>query len=364
MEGSGTGADVRGSEHSPLRAPAPLRREFQYRFTANWAEILSQLRASILISSYHAGELVAVGVGLQGLELSFHHFERAMGIAVQPNRIAVGTQTAIWFLSSDNSVAPRLEPSGRYDACFLARSARFTGEIQSHELAWVGDELWVVNTRFSCLCTLDDHHSFVPRWRPRFISALAAEDRCHLNGLALAGGRPKFVTVLAETDASEGWRPTKATSGCLIDLDINEPVIRGLAMPHSPRVHEGKVWLLDSGRGRLVIANLARGAIEIVAELPGYTRGLCFLGPLAFVGLSKLRHTNSTIAGMPISERPETLKSGIAVVDLAAGRQIALLEFLSGIEEIFDVQVIPGVRSPLIAGPNPHIDSRAIWVVP
>ena len=28
------------------------------------------------------------------------------------------------------------------------------------------DELWLVNTRFSCLATLDHEHSFVPRWRP------------------------------------------------------------------------------------------------------------------------------------------------------------------------------------------------------
>jgi uncharacterized protein (TIGR03032 family) len=307
---------------------------------------------------------VAVGVGPQALEVSFHHFQRAMGIAVLRGRIAVGTQTAIWFLSDDPDLAARIQPAGRYDACFLAHSARFTGEIQSHELAWSGDELWVVNTRFSCLCTLDDRHSFVPRWRPRFITALAAEDRCHLNGLALAEGRPKFVTALAETDVKEGWRPTKSTSGCLIDVDSQETVIRGLAMPHSPRVYQGRVWLLDSGRGRLVVADLTRGAVETVAELPGYTRGLALLGPLAFVGLSKIRESNSDFGGVPIAERRAVLKCGVAIVDLASGRQVALLEFQSGIEEIFDVQLLPGVRSPLISGPNPHVDGRAMWIVP
>jgi uncharacterized protein (TIGR03032 family) len=363
---AGTDADSGDRGSSPRAAPTdpPHRRGFRYECTPNWAPILNHLGASLLISSYHAGELVAVGAGLEAIDVSFHHFERAMGIAVQRNRIAVGTQTAIWFLADDTDLAGRIQPVGRYDACFLARWARFTGEIQSHELAWVRDELWIVNTRFSCLCTLDENHSFVPRWRPKFITTLAAEDRCHLNGLALADGRPRYVTALAESDVTEGWRTTKATSGCLIDLDSHETVIRGLAMPHSPRVHEGRVWLLDSGRGRLVVADLSRGAVETVAELPGYARGLAFFGPLAFVGLSKLRKSNATMGGMPISERPATLKCGVAVVDLASGRQVALLEFHSGIEEIFDVQVLPGVRSPLISGPNPHIDSRAIWVVP
>ena len=87
-------------------------------------------------------------------------------------------------------IAPRVEPAGQHDACYLPRSCHVTGNIGVHELAWAGDELWVVNTRFSCLCTLDPDYSFVPRWRPPFVSALAAEDRCHLNGLAVADGGP------------------------------------------------------------------------------------------------------------------------------------------------------------------------------
>ena len=360
MGGTEAETGVQGARHKD----APPRRDFRCSYTQSLAPILTQLGASLLISSYHVGEFVSVGVGLEGLELSFHHFQRAMGIAVRENQLAVGTQTAIWFLHRDDELAGRFQPAGRYDSCFLARSARFTGEILSHELGWSGDELWVVNTRFSCLCTFDDRHSFVPRWRPKFITALAAEDRCHLNGLAMAEGRPKFVTALAETDVAEGWRPNKATSGCLIDLDSEETVIRGLAMPHSPRIHEGRVWLLDSGRGRLAVADLAHGTVETVTELPGYTRGLALFGPLAFVGLSKLRKKNSSIDGGSIADRRETLKCGVAVVDLASGRHVAMLDFQSGIEEIFDVQVLPGVRCPLISGPNPHIDGRAVWFVP
>jgi uncharacterized protein (TIGR03032 family) len=317
------------------------------------------------MSTYQAGKLVVVGVDQQGaLALSFHNFERAMGIAGRPDRLAVGTLSQIWFLRSAPGVAPRLAAAGRHDACFLARSSHMTGDIQVHEMAWAGEELWIVNTLFSCLCTLDERHSFVPRWRPPFITALAAEDRCHVNGLALADGRPRYVTALAETDTPGSWRPNKATTGCLIDVASGRMIARGFAMPHSPRVHRGQVWLLDSGAGRLVTVDPATGSVTVVAEQPGYARGLAFCGSHAFVGQSKIRET-AVFGGVPIAERRESLRCGVGVIDLTTGRHVAHLEFTAGVDEIFDVQVLHGVRLPAVSGPFPGRDgTQMIWTVP
>ena len=268
-----------------------------------------------------------------------------MGLAVKPDAIAVAARAQVWFLHAAPDLAARVEPAGRHDACFLTRSSHFTGEIQAHELAWAGDELWLVNTAFGCLCTLDGRHSFVPRWRPPFLTALAAEDRCHLNGLAMADGAPKYVTALAETDTPQGWRANKVHSGCLIDVASGQTVARGFAMPHSPRVHRGRVWMLHSGAGQLVLVDPASGRAETVTELPGYTRGLALYDRFAFVGLSKIRET-STFGGMPIAERRPELKCGVGVVDLGTGRLVAHLEFVTGVEEIFDVQVRAGRPLP------------------
>jgi uncharacterized protein (TIGR03032 family) len=339
-------------------------REVPYEYSRNLLSILEHIGSSLLISTYQAGKLVAVGVEGGALDLSFHSFEQAMGVAVAPDRIAVGSRSQIWYLRNAPDVAPRLEPKGHFDACFLARSSHVTGEIHGHEMAWVGRELWVVNTLFSCLCTLHEAHSFVPRWRPPFISGLAAEDRCHLNGLAMVGDRPKFVTAMAETDTPRGWRQGKATTGCLIDVSSGETVARGFAMPHSPRVERDRVWLLDSGRGRLVTVDPATGRAETVAELPGYTRGLAFAGPFAFIGLSKIRET-STFGGVPVADRRDELKCGVGVVELESCRLISLLEFKAGVDEIFDVRVMPGYRHPMISGPFALNEGRqAIWTVP
>jgi uncharacterized protein (TIGR03032 family) len=296
--------------------------------------------------------------------LSYHNFERAMGLAVKPDVIAVAARAQVWHLQAAYELAGRVEPAGRHDACFLTRSSHFTGEIQAHELAWAGDELWLVNTAFGCLCTLDGRHSFVPRWRPKFLTALSADDRCHLNGLAVSDGAPKYVTALSETDTPQGWRENKVQSGCLIDVDSGETVSRGFAMPHSPRVHRGRVWMLHSGAGQLVQVHPASGRAEMVTELPGYTRGLALYDRFAFVGLSKIRET-ATFGGMPIAERRPQLKCGVGVVDLGTGRLMAHLEFVTGVEEIFDVQVVVGARCPALSGPYASLDGAApIWTVP
>jgi uncharacterized protein (TIGR03032 family) len=207
------------------------------------------------------------------------------------------------------------------------------------------DCLWVVNTRFSCLCTLDAAHSFVPRWRPRFVSALAAEDRCHLNGLAMQGGRVRVVSALGVSDAPQGWREHRFAGGVLIDVDSGELLAHGLAMPHSPRLHDGRLWVLESARGTLCHVE-PDGRRETVADLPGFTRGLAFAGHYAFVGLSQVRE--KLFDGLPLAQRLEQRQCGVWVVDLRSGAVVALLRFEGSVEEIFDVQILPH-RYPDIA---------------
>jgi uncharacterized protein (TIGR03032 family) len=232
-------------------------------------------------------------------------------------------------------------------------------------MAWgAGGELWLVNTLFSCLCTLHEDYNFVPRWQPSFISLLAAQDRCHLNGLAIDRGRPKYVTALGTSDAPRGWRETKADGGVVIDVDSGEIVARGFCMPHSPRLHQGSLFLLDSGRGRLVRVEPSSGEVETIAEYPGYGRGLCFHGPFAFIGMSKARET-SVFGGVPICQDRAAMRCGVVVVEWTSGRSVAFLEFQSGVEELFEVQLLAGVRRPVICGPYPRQDQQSpVWVVP
>jgi uncharacterized protein (TIGR03032 family) len=333
----------------PGSAAAPTENPFHYVHSAGLPFLLDRLGGSLLISTYQAGKLVAVRAAEGRLSTLLRSFEQPMGMALDSHRLALGTRSQVWFFRDAPDIGAQMEPVGQHDACYLPRNCHVTGDIRGHEIAWGRDGLWIVNTRFSCLCTLHPDYSFVPRWRPPFVTAVAAEDRCHLNGLAMADGLPRFVTALGESDTADGWRSGKAAGGCLIDVPSGTVVARGLAMPHSPRWHGGRLWVLDSGNGRLLVVDPASGHRDVVADLPGYPRGLAFSGPYAFVGLSKIRET-STFGGLPLAERKAELKCGVWVLDAAGGRTLEWLEFDKGVEEIFDVQILPGRRFPTVVG--------------
>ncbi|MBO0698216.1 MAG: TIGR03032 family protein [Zavarzinella sp.] len=322
--------------------------EFRYTQTDSFVALLRELGASLLVSTYQANKLLALRAAGAGLSTLVRTFDRPMGIAVDGRQMALGTRGQVWFYRDAPDIAPRVEPAGVHDACYLPRTCHVTGDIGVHELAWAGGELWVVNTRFSCLCTLSPAYSFVPRWRPPFVTGLSADDRCHLNGLCVVGGRPRYVTALGTTDTPGGWRADKPHGGCLIDVPTGEILARGLSMPHSPRWHNGRLWLLESGTGWLLTAD-ADGRSEPVAEVAGFARGLCLAGRYAFVGLSKIRET-SAMDGVPLAGRRKELKCGVAAVDVRAGRIIGSLEFQTAVEEIFDVQLLPAVRFPEVVG--------------
>jgi uncharacterized protein (TIGR03032 family) len=349
-------------------------REASYTHSASLPDVLIQAGCSLLVSTYQAGQLASIGVdtGSESVSFGFHRFDQAMGVAVGRDRVAVGAKGQVWFLREHSELAGQLDPPGRYDRAYLAHSSVVTGSIQCHEIAWGTspdgpegaegpEDLWIVNTAFSCLVGLDDEHSFVPRWRPPFITALAAEDRCHLNGLAMRDGLPAYVTVMAQTDRPGGWREDRITSGAILDVPSGQPVTTGLAMPHSPRWYDGQLYVLNSGMGHLQRVDLATGQRDVVAMLPGYARGLAIHRGYAFVGLSRIRET-AIFGGAPIAEFHDQLKCGLGVIDLATGTTVATLEFTSGLEEIFDVQVVPDARCVSL-GSAPG-DGDDVWLVP
>jgi uncharacterized protein (TIGR03032 family) len=338
-------------------APAPLRSVH----TTSFPSILEELGASVLVTTYQAGKLVMLRPDGPVLNTHFCRFNKPMGLVCAGDRLVIGTARSIREYHNVPAFARRLEPAGRHDACFLPRLQHCTGDIQIHEMAWGRDELWFVNTRFSCLCTLDRIHSFVPRWRPPFITELAPEDRCHLNGLCLVDGRPAFVTVLGESDTQWGWRADKKDGGIVIEVETGRVLLKGLSMPHSPRWHDGRLWLLESGNGGVGYVDPGTMRYRRIAELPGFTRGLDFVGDLAFIGLSQVRES-AIFSGIPIAERPiEERRCGVWVLDIRTGTTVAFVQFEDAVQEIFAVQVLRGVRFPdLLDDSNPLINDSFV----
>lgn len=331
--------------------------ELGSRHTANFPALLRQLRASLLVSTYQAGKLVLLRPDGERINTHFRGFARPMGVAVAAGRIALGVHSEILEFRNMPALAARLEQPARHDAAYLLRRRHVTGGIDIHEMAYAADgALWFVNTLFSCLCTLDEEHSFVPRWRPRFVSVYAPEDRCHLNGLGLRDGRPRYVTALGETGAVQGWRGNKRDGGVLIDIEAGATLARGLSMPHSPRWHDGRLWLLESGRGALVTVDPQNGRCTDVARVPGFARGLDFVGPVALIGLSQLRESNA-FTDIPIIEGNAERRSGIWAVHTGSGATLAFLTFTGDVREIFAVQALAGQQFPELVHEGERLDT-------
>ncbi|MBX2999492.1 MAG: TIGR03032 family protein [Caldilineaceae bacterium] len=314
-------------------------------YTQNLPAILDHFGISLVVSTYQAGKVILVRNDGGTINTHFRNLHRPMGIAVDGQRLTVGGQNTVWYYRNMPALAPKLEPKGKHDAAYIPRQIHVTGDIDIHEMAWGRQDLWIVNTKFSTLCTLDPDHSFTPRWRPHFVSALTPEDRCHLNGLCMVDGQPRYVTALGETDTAGGWRANKRDGGLLMDVQKNEVLLRGISMPHSPRLHNGHFWLLESGQGALSRVDLAEKSWQTVAQLPGFTRGLDFAGPIAFIGLSQVRES-AVFSDFPLVERLQERICGVWAVNTQNGEVLGFLRFETGVQEIFAVQVLWHSRFP------------------
>lgn len=331
--------------------PHPLRSVY----TNNLPHILEQLGISLAVSTYQAGRVILVRSENGVINTHFRLFHKPMGITADAQRLTIGGANTVWYYRNMPAVAKKLDPPGKHDACYLPRQIHVTGDIDIHEMAYAADgTLWLVNTRFCALCTLDPDHSFNPQWRPPFVTALAPQDRCHLNGLAMVDGKPKYVTALGETDTQGGWRANKANGGILMDVETNEILLRGLSMPHSPRWYRDRLWVLESGEGALSWVDFPRRMTHMVAMLPGFTRGISFVGPLAFIGLSQVRES-ATFSGIPLVNRLKERTCGVWVVNIETGETLGFLRFEQGVQEIFAVQVLPARFPEMLEWSDPHL---------
>jgi uncharacterized protein (TIGR03032 family) len=315
---------------------------------------LTANETSFAFSSYQTGRLFLVGVLPNGT-VSVHQepFTRVMGLWWDSNRLYLASRLQLWRL--ENILAPGELAYEQFDAVLVARSGQITGNIDTHEVAIDREGRPVfVNSGYSCLATLDPVHSFRPIWKPSFISELVPEDRCHLNGLAMMNGKPKYVTAVAKSDKADGWHGKPLPKGVLIDVETDEIVTNELSMPHSPRVVDGKIYALDSGRGFLVQIDRETGKVTDLAFCPGWLRGLAIKGNHALVTVSKPRY--GSFEGLPIDaemkERDASPECGVLIIDLATGETIEWLKIEGSVEELFAVELMPGVKCPMTIGPS------------
>ena len=329
--------------------------KFALTSSRNFPEWLAATGSSVAFTTYQAGKLFLLGVRPDGrLSVFERTFARSMGLGVSADGLSLVLATQYQIQRFDNVLPDgQASPEG-FDAVYAPHAGWVTGDVDAHDVGFASDgRPLFVNTKFSCLATVSDGHSFRPIWTPPFISRLAPEDRCHLNGLAVADGLPRYVTAVSRSDAADGWRDRRADGGIVIDVEKNEIVVDGLSMPHSPRIHDGRLWVLNSGAGELGFVDSQSGRFEAIAFCPGYARGLAFVGRNAILGLSMPRE-NRTFSGLPLDaalqSRNTDPRCGLAIIDLETGDMTAWVRIEGVVRELYDVAVLPNVRRPSLIG--------------
>ncbi|MFO0877701.1 MAG: TIGR03032 family protein [Gemmataceae bacterium] len=313
---------------------------------------LAEQRISLAFTTYQAGKLFLLGLQPDGrLGISERTFNRCMGLWSDGQTLWMSSLYQLWRFQ--NVLEPG-QTHDSFDRLFVPRLGYTTGDIDIHDLHVDGrGRLIFVNTLFNCLATPSVTHSFTPLWRPPFISRLAAEDRCHLNGLALRDGRPRYVTATSRSDVADGWRDHRQDGGVIVDVENGQVIAEGLSMPHSPRWYRDRLWVLQAGRGTFGTIDPTSGAFTEVAFCPGYLRGLDFVGDFAVVGLSTCRD-NRTFSGLALDDALKAHRAeprcGLLVIDLRTGDAVHWLRVAGVVRELYDVVVLPGVRRPSALG--------------
>ncbi|MCW2832711.1 MAG: hypothetical protein JWN68_664 [Nocardioides sp.] len=328
--------------------------ELPLRISEGFETWLHEANAS-LVFALPPAKLMFVGLDdAGGIAVFERTFDKAMGIAHDPVRdaIHVGTRREIWRLQNVLSPGERTETG--HDRLYVPMERSTTGYVNVHDLGVERDgRVLMVNTRFGCLARVSPTHSFQPVWWPPFLPGPAPNDRCHLNGLAMRGGRADAVTTVSTSAEVDGWRADRRDGGTIIDVASGEIIARRLSMPHSPRWHDDKLWVANAGTGELGHIDLERGRFEPVAALPGFARGLCFVGNYAVVGTSKPRH-GDIYSGLALEDRLASRgwppRLGIFVVDLNSGEVVEWLQVDGVARELFEVMALPGVRRPAALG--------------
>ncbi|WP_428308232.1 TIGR03032 family protein [Lacipirellula sp.] len=330
-------------------APPPIvaARPIELRVLGDFVEWLAASGGTLAVTTYNSGKLALFSAPDGTLTASYCSLPRPMGLAVSGNQLAVATRDHLWQLEIGSDSLEHAVDRAEVQT-ITPRQVNATGRLDAHDLAFDRRGLLFANTRFNCVARPSEHANFKRTWQPPFMahaSTAASTDCCHLNGIGVRDGRLAMATAFCERAEPAAWRAgDRFASGVLLDVRQNRVAVRGLSMPHSPRWHDGRWWLCDSGRGALATVHLKRETCEPVIELPGMTRGLTFVGDRAIVGLSRIRKRH-ILDAPPVRERWPRLRSGIAVVDYARGVETGSLEFVRGGREVYDAAFLPGVTA-------------------
>jgi uncharacterized protein (TIGR03032 family) len=347
---------------------------FSCKFSPQFSELLYRLNCTISLSTYQAGKLIFLSAkDEENIVQLPRTFKKAMGIAQSEDgkKLALACQNEVLVFTDSPSLAKYYPKAPEvYDALYMPRLTYHTGALDLHDLSFgANEELYGVNTLFSCLIKLDSNYNFTPIWKPEWIDRIVSEDRCHLNGMAMKDGRPRFVSAFNTGNKPQSWREDITKTGVIIDIETNEIVCEGLPMPHSPRMFNGKLYVLLSASGELACIDTEQKKYSVVTKLGGFVRGMDLIEDYLFVGISKIRKSSSTFGDLSFDKAAN--RAAIVAVHLPTGSIAGEITYQNSVDEIYDVNIIQDKTRPNILNTinetynsGVTIPEQSFWAVP
>lgn len=322
---------------------------FSIRYTPQVPELLNKLGCSLSLSTYQAGKLVLISPHPNNEKLISlpRSFQKPMGISVQGQNMVLSLKDEVITFQNSKELATHYpNKPNTYDNIWIPRMTFYTGQVDMHDIGFGKDGIYAVNTSFSCICKVDGTYNFVPVWKPPFIDKVEQGDLCHLNGMVIKDGVPKYTTALGTSTTPGGWRENIVNGGVLIDVETNEIILDELAMPHSPKLYNGDLYLLTSASGEFLKVDVENKSAEVIKQFDGFCRGLSIFKDYAFIGFSKLRKNSSTFAKLKFSDKANF--AGIKIVHLPTKAEVGEIIYETSVDEIYEVAVLEGMMRPNI----------------
>lgn len=341
----------------------PSLTPFACTYPPQIAELLYKLKCTIAFSTYQAGKLIFLSPkdsnSIVQLPRNFH---KPMGIALHPekDKLALATRDEVLVFSNSPELAKTYPKSpGKYDALYLPRATYYTSPLDLHDLHYGKDNrLFAVNTLFSCVMEIGDDYHFVPYWTPPFIQKLESIDACHMNGMILENGLPKYVSAFGQGNTPQSWRQTLLDSGLMMDVQTNEVIADQLAMPHSPMLIDGDIYILLSATGELVKINRENGQKEVLANFQAFVRGMGYYKGYLFIGISKLRKSSETFGKLSFADQDQ--EAGIVIYHLANRAYVGKISYQNSVDEIYDLKILADKLRPNILNTDDPIHKMSL----
>jgi uncharacterized protein (TIGR03032 family) len=325
-------------------------RLLEFQLHGKWWETLAECGITLLVTREYEHLVLALRAGPGGGRISFMALPHPSGLVADRERMVVHVASTrnpnqVFDLApvgrlKERLDAPALDPEGEL---VPTRSRFFPGCLYLHDLAIVGRGLYGNAVGENAVVRIDDNGSARRVWWPKCIEASGAPvfGRNHLQLNSIAAGKT-LATSYFSASASRvlRWRPGHLRfpvdrTGVLFSGKTREPIAGGLTRPHSARLNQGAVWVDNSGYGEVGFAR--DGQFQPVARLPGWTRGLCFHGDVAFVGTSRVIPRFRCYApGLDV----DSSLCGVHAIDTRSGRSKGSLTWPLG-NQIFAIDWLP-----------------------